>query len=116
MRDSELKLESARPGVISNAHPFKSQTVRNLRSFLSVGTKQQSRLKYSPAFALVSWHESEDRAQAGNLQSLIVTLTMSVTGRIVASGLVDSATRPRPRSNTIGPESGSPIIAPLASN
>jgi hypothetical protein len=42
------QLDSARPGVISNAHPFKSQTIGASRSFLSVGTKQQSsRLKYS---------------------------------------------------------------------
>ncbi len=42
----QLKLELARPawpgpGVISNAHPFKSQQFRNHRSFLLVGTRQE---------------------------------------------------------------------------
>ncbi len=45
--DSELKLESARPGVISNHIFSRASNKRRHRSFLPVSTKQQSRLKYS---------------------------------------------------------------------
>jgi hypothetical protein len=58
--ENELKLESARPGVISNAHLFKftgkSQVNRNHRSKIpSVNTKQQSRLKYSWSLVSISF-------------------------------------------------------------
>ncbi len=43
-----LKLESIRPGVISNAHPFsRAKQTGTSGSFLPVCTKQQSRLRYS---------------------------------------------------------------------
>ena len=53
--DNELKLESARPGVISNAHLFKSQQIgQKPTKISSVNTKQQSRPKYSHSLMSIS--------------------------------------------------------------
>jgi hypothetical protein len=53
---NQLKLESARPGVISNSHLFKSQQFRNHRSFLLGGhktTEQTKVLSQSDVYSLL---------------------------------------------------------------
>ncbi len=60
-----LKLESARPGVISNAHPFKSLQPESPVPFsTSVNSKQQSRLKYSYSLMSISLRLRLSRASA----------------------------------------------------
>ena len=52
----ELKLESARPGVISNSHLFKSQNYRNLRDFSFGEHKTTEQIKYSQSLMSISLH------------------------------------------------------------